>query len=670
MSNELQDLLSYLTPGELREVDALLSGIEVPTWTPLPGPQTDAFNSLADELFYGGAAGGGKTDLLLGTALQAHWRSIIFRREFQQLKGIKDRSGELYYDIGKYNGSDWLWRFKTGNSIEFGACQFEGDEQKYQGRPHDLKGFDEITHFTKRQYKFLTGWNRTTKVNPATGEYYRTRVIAAGNPPTSAEGQWVNEYWGPWLNPNHPNPAKSGELRWFITNSEGEDVEVSSSDPIYMEINNLETEVFPRSRTFIRARIQDNPYLMSSGYLSILQALPEPLRSRMLQGDFGIGEDDDEWQVIPTAWILAAQARWAPTYEEYLHKLIKRKDTAATAKAGTKIADSVSEIPVKNSSPPSGRSAILDSTLREEERGTEAQHSEEVEEATEPKQALRPDDIPDLDIPKTQPRSLEEFFQQAGVGVDTSALLSEDQRKLNYNTYGNLDITRGFSADLPGSRDVGVDVSRGGRDKTVFSERRGSWFASLRLVPGADTPDGPAVINKVVEFGFSEWRIKVDVVGVGSSPVDVGRLRGIDIVAMNGADKSVATDRSGTLGFYNARSEWIWLFREALDPSLGLEIALPPDSELAADLATARWTLTVRGIQVEDKKKVKDRLGRSPDKGDAVINAFAQPAIPGQGFLHFYKDELKRAEAAARERARSTIRGPFTPRDRLRELRT
>jgi hypothetical protein len=657
MASELSQLLQHLTPAELAELDGLLSDIEVPVWTPLPGPQSAAFSSEADELFYGGAAGGGKTDLLLGTGLQNHWRTIVFRREFQQLKGIKDRSNELYYDIGKYNGSDWTWRFKDGRTIEFGACQFEGDEQKYQGRPHDLKGFDEVTHFTKRQYKFLTGWNRTTKIDPSTGKFYRTRVIACGNPPTTAEGQWVADYWAPWLNPSHPDPALPGELRWFITNSDGDDMEVSSPDPIYMEINGQETEIFPRSRTFIRARIQDNPFLMSSGYISILQALPEPLRSRMLQGDFGIGEDDDRWQVIPTAWILAAQSRWAPTYEQYLLKLISRK-AAINPSDPTNAVGSSSPL----SGPLRGSGSVSSAVKGHSNNNNTIVEEPKLEEPSEPKRELKPDDLPDLNIPKAQPRTLDEFFQQAGVGVDTSVLLSDDQKKLNYNVYGNLDITKGFSADLPGSRDVGVDVSRGGRDKTVFSERRGSWFATLKLVPGVDTPDGPAVIAKVREFGYADWRVKIDVVGVGSSPVDVGKLAGIDVVAMNGADKSIATDRSGTLSFTNARSEWFWLFREALDPSLGLEIAIPPDSELAADLAAPRWALTVRGIQVEDKKKVKERLGRSPDKGDAVINAFAQPNVAGQGFLHFYRDELKHAEEIARERARTTIRGPYMDR--------
>ena len=44
--------------------------------------------------------------------------------------------------------------------------------------------------------------------------------------------------------------------------------------------------------------------------MATLQSLPEPLRSQMLYGDFNAGIEDDPWQVIPTAWVEAAQARW------------------------------------------------------------------------------------------------------------------------------------------------------------------------------------------------------------------------------------------------------------------------------------------------------------------------------------------------------------------------
>src|SRR5690242_6600339 len=66
-----------------------------PIWQPLQGPQTRALASEADELFFGGAAGGAKTDTLIGLGLTRHRRSIIFRREYPQLKGIIDRLREL-----------------------------------------------------------------------------------------------------------------------------------------------------------------------------------------------------------------------------------------------------------------------------------------------------------------------------------------------------------------------------------------------------------------------------------------------------------------------------------------------------------------------------------------------------------------------------------------------
>jgi hypothetical protein len=70
--------------------------------------------------------------------------------------------------------------------------------------------------------------------------------------------------------------------------------------------------IIPQSRTFIPSRVTDNPYLLNTGYMAQLQSLPEPLRSQMLHGDFHAGVQDDPWQVIPTAWVEAAQARWKP----------------------------------------------------------------------------------------------------------------------------------------------------------------------------------------------------------------------------------------------------------------------------------------------------------------------------------------------------------------------
>ncbi len=100
-------------------------------------------------------------------------------------------------------------------------------------------------------------------------------------------------------------------------------------------------------------------------------------------------------------------------------------------------------------------------------------------------------------------------------------------------------------------------------------------------------------------------------------------VQGLTLYAHNGSEKSAKRSRDGKLKFANKRAEVHWKFREALEPNLGEPIALPPDPELAADLAAPTWKLTPRGILIEEKVAIKARLGRSPDKGDAVINAWS-----------------------------------------------
>ncbi len=201
-----------------------------------------------------------------------------------------------------YNEQLHLWRLNDGRLIEFGAIQHDKDKENQRGRPRDFYGWDEITQFTEAIYRFVNAWLRST----VPGQ--RKRVVATGNPPTSSDGEWVIRYWGPWLDVQHPNPAKPGELRWFARLND-EDVEVADGSII----RHKGETIVPRSRTFIPARLSDNPILAQTGYGAILQSMPEPLRSQMLYGDFSIGVGDDIWQVIPTAWIRAAMARWTET---------------------------------------------------------------------------------------------------------------------------------------------------------------------------------------------------------------------------------------------------------------------------------------------------------------------------------------------------------------------
>jgi hypothetical protein len=295
-----------------------------PLWTPLQvqngrglvdpndpngrivSPQQLAYETLADELFYGGAGGGGKTDLIIGLAVTQHRNTAIFRREFKQFSGqdgIVERTRAIVGERGEVLQS--LARNIDGRrAIEFNGVQTEADKNKYKGRPHDLKAYDELPEFSESQYRFLNGWLRTALPGQ------RCRVVATGNPPTDAEGEWIIRYWGPWLDPTHPNPARPGELRWYVT-LDGKDVAVESSEPVWEE--STKRFINPRSRTFIPARVEDNPHYMATGYASVLDSLPEPLRSQMRFGNFQATADDHPWQILPTAWVKAAQARWTET---------------------------------------------------------------------------------------------------------------------------------------------------------------------------------------------------------------------------------------------------------------------------------------------------------------------------------------------------------------------
>jgi hypothetical protein len=178
---------------------------------------------------------------------------------------------------------------------------------------------------------------------------------------------------------------------------------------------------------------------------------------------------------------------------------------------------------------------------------------------------------------------------------------------------------------------VGADIARGGRDQTVVATRYGNWYSKLACFPGSETPDGSTSAGLVLSCTRDGAPIHVDVIGVGGSTVDHLRSNGFQVVAVNGAEASdpgIRDKATGTLRFINRRAQIYWQFRESLDPKTGNNIALPSDPQLKADLCSAHWFLSPRGIQIESKEQIihgprlhKNAmpLGRSPDRGDAVI---------------------------------------------------
>lgn len=458
-------------------------------WMPNPGPQTEGFFTGADILYYGGAGGGGKSDLELGLAFTAHKRTRIMRRQYTDLGALIDRAIEINGTRDGYNGSPPpKLRTTDGRRIEFGAASKVGDEQAFQGRPIDLLCIDEAAQFAKQQVRYLMGWVRSTEPGQ------RTRVLLASNPPLSEEGLWLLEMFAAWLDPAHPNPAKPGELRWYLIDNDDRDIEVSGRGPHIVPWS--EKPVLAMSRTFIPARLSDNPFQDTAAYRAQQDSLPPQLRAAIRDGDFRAVRRDHELQLIPTDWILAAQERWT----------------------------------------------------------------------------------------KEPPR-----------GVPMCA--------------------------------IGVDPALGGEDYTVLAPRHDSWFAPLIAAPGRETPFGSDVAALVIKHRHNDADIIIDMGGgYGNGAYEHLKKNGFPTYMHKGAEESVARTRDGKMRFFNKRAEVYYRFYEALDPSQlgGSQIALPPDPKLVSDLCSIRLKkddLIV--IQLEPKEKLVERIGRSPDRADAVVLAYS-----------------------------------------------
>ena len=290
---------------------------ELADWRPNEGPQETFLQSPAFEALYGGAAGGGKSDALLAEAIRQIgnpvYRAVILRRTYPELEAqgsIIDRSQTLYRIYSTdYLRQQHVWRFESGASVGFGHMQREDDRFQYQGAQFAFVGFDELTHFTRTQYLYLFSRCRA----PAEADL-RCYVRAATNP-GGVGHEWVKKRWAVWLDKEHPNPAKPGELRWYAM-LEGQDTEVSRDHPE------------ARSRTFIGARVSDNPYLAGTDYERNLQALPLVERARLLDGD---------WDIMPGAG-LVFQREWFPIVDAAPAEArrVRFWDLAATEKKAAK----------------------------------------------------------------------------------------------------------------------------------------------------------------------------------------------------------------------------------------------------------------------------------------------------------------------------------------------
>ncbi len=162
---------------------------------------------------------------------------------------------------------------------------------------------------------------------------------------------------------------------------------------------------------------------------------------------------------------------------------------------------------------------------------------------------------------------------------------------------------------------IGCDVARFGSDETVFFEIHENGFVPAPIVKnGQDLMATAGELYRHAKSGIRVTRIGVDDAGLGGGVTDRLREMGVRVQAVNAGEGATASDE-----FVNRRAEMWWALREELRAGT---LALPPDPKLKGDLTNLRYSYDSRGrIKLEPKDDVKERIGRSPDRGDALAIA-------------------------------------------------
>lgn len=248
-----------------------------------------AWESDCHELLYGGEAGGGKSALI--TALPIRWAhlpgfsALTLRREYKQTKQLRKYSRQLYRKVfpglEPVKSEGYTWAFPAGGEASYGHCEHEDDYEKYDGEEIHLLCLDELTHFTRTQYLALSARVRSSDSRLPT-------LIRATTNPGGEGHDWVFERWGAWLNPEFmaeglaPRfdedgaklpPAKPGEVWWVKTIDDGTEVYSREHSPGSL------------SRTFIPARLTENPYIKAE-YRDQLNQLDAVRRAQLRDGNW------------------------------------------------------------------------------------------------------------------------------------------------------------------------------------------------------------------------------------------------------------------------------------------------------------------------------------------------------------------------------------------------
>lgn len=174
------------------------------------------------------------------------------------------------------------------------------------------------------------------------------------------------------------------------------------------------------------------------------------------------------------------------------------------------------------------------------------------------------------------------------------------------------------------ARILGVDVARQGADSSMLAPRQGKVAFKMRQLR---IPDTMLVANAVAQAmdKFKPDATFVDATGgYGVGVIDA--LRQVNRTPIEVYFSGKATDPR----YFNKRSEmWFEMAKWIKDGG-----ALPSDPELAEELAAATYTFQGDKFRLCDKDDIKDLIGRSPDKADALALTFAFPVAPSLKHIH------------------------------------
>lgn len=236
-------------------------------YTPHPRQEV-AHGSFADELLYGGAAGGGKSRYARAEAVASCLEvnglaAIIFRRSFPDLARaggvIPKLLEETPRELGTYNATDHVWRFHNGSTLELAHLGRDADVTKYQGAEYQLIVWEEATHFTFYMFDYLKSRLRASgRVADQLRQLgRRPRVILTANPGGVGHA---------WVKSRYIDPAPAGKL-WRPAPTD--------------------EEPSPGTRLFIPAKVSDNPSV-DDGYVRRLDNLEDDLRRALRDGDWDV----------------------------------------------------------------------------------------------------------------------------------------------------------------------------------------------------------------------------------------------------------------------------------------------------------------------------------------------------------------------------------------------